>query len=150
MAEFGIQATQLQDPQMRGSAPISPVQDPASVVPNLGGLGNLISGLVNKQAKPYNNMVSDYVKQASDIQQLRLTGEYSATTAANRLAMLTVQFQKNGADFGPEYTKAIADANTHMRVGTRMGRNDDQLNSQEDANQKNFQDLQTQDRKSVV
>lgn len=120
MAEFGVRATELANPQGAGSAPIAPVQQPSVGAVDLSGLGNLFTGLVNKKTdeKPWMNMRNDYAKKATAIQEAVLTGQVDERRGYNQLKMLTTQYQRQGADFGSDYTKSIADTFTQLRLGT--------------------------------
>lgn len=142
MAEFGIKATDLQDPQAAGSAPINPVRSPADVVPDLGNLGGLLTGLVDKKQKPWQALSTQYVKEMTTIQQARLTGQLSQAAAANRQAMVTVQYQKEGADYGPEFTKGLSDLRTQLGIGTRINANEDAVESDVKFNQGQLQEMQ--------
>lgn len=142
MAEFGIKATDLQDPQAAGSAPINPVRSPADVVPDLGNLGGLLTGLVDKKQKPWQALSTQYVKEMTTIQQARLTGQLSQAAAANRQAMVTVQYQKEGADYGPEFTKGLSDMRTQLGIGTRINANEDAVESDVKFNQGQLQEMQ--------
>lgn len=142
MADFSIKATDLQDPQAAGSAPINPVRSPADVVPDLGNLGGLLTGLVDKKQKPWQALSTQYVKEMTTIQQARLTGQLSQAAAANRQAMVTVQYQKEGADYGPEFTKGLSDLRTQLGIGTRINANEDAVESDIKFNQGQLQEMQ--------
>ena len=141
MAEFGIKATDLQDPQAVGSAPIRPVQGPADVVPDLQGLGGLMTGLFDKKSQPWDKVLSDYAYRVSDVQQAQLTGSMTQGAAANRIAMLTVQYQKDGAGYGPQFTKALSEMRTHLGIGTRINTNEEMQQKDVDFRQGQVQDL---------
>lgn len=115
MAEFGIKATELADPQGRGSAPIAPVQEPASnwSLPNLGGL---FTGLTGKE-KPWSSTINEYYKKANAIQETILTGDTDPRRGYNQLKMLTSQYNLKVADFGPEAHKAMSDSFKMIQSG---------------------------------
>lgn len=121
MAEFGIRATELAQPQGAGSAPIAPVQQPSFQGVDLSGLGNLFTGIGKAtKEKPWMAQRNEYTKKASGILEAQATGHFGEREAYNRLKVLTTQYQRAGADFGAEYTKSIADTFTQLRLGTGL------------------------------
>lgn len=119
MAEFGVRATELSNPQGAGSAPIAPVQQPSFQGVDLSGLGNLFSGIGKAdKSKPWMALRNDYAKKLTGIQEAALSGGIDERRAYNQMKLLTVQYQRQGADFGTEYTKSISDTFTQLRLGT--------------------------------
>lgn len=123
MAEFGVKATDLQDPQGRGSATVAPVQEPASSwsLPNLGGL---FTGLKTKDdSKPWTGAVNEYYKKLTGIQQAVDTGQYDQRRAANMSRQLGIEYAQKIADFGPEAHKALQDSRAYasgLNVGVEQ------------------------------
>ena len=121
MADFGINATQLQQAQGAGSAPVAPVQEQASSwsLPNLGGL---FSGINTKPSdeKPWAPAVNEYYKKLTGIQQAASTGGLSARAAANQSRMLGIEYAQKVADFGIEAHKALQDSRSYA-AGLTIG-----------------------------
>lgn len=119
MAEFGIRATELANPQGAGSAPIAPVEQPSFQGVDLSGLGNLFKGIgKDKEDKPWMALRNDYAKKLTGIQEAALSGGIDERRAYNQMKLLTVQYQRQGADYGTDYTKSISDTFTQLRLGT--------------------------------
>ena len=117
MAEFGIKATNLQDPS--GAMPvIDPVRQPAEPVLDLSGTQGWFTGIGAKAEKPWMVKRNQYQKELSSIEQARLTGEKDDRTARIETSKLTARYQLEGADFGEEYSKSIADTYSQVRTGT--------------------------------
>lgn len=122
MAEFGIRATQLTDPQGAGSQPLRPVQEPAGFTPDLSGLGSLFSGLVNKNkpADPWNAELDEFTKRNAAITQAQLTGDLSAASAKVQRNKLVTEFQVRGADagWGLDYQKGLSQLVGYTATGS--------------------------------
>lgn len=117
MAEFGVKATELQDPQARGSAPISPVQEPASSW-SIGDVRGLFTNIAkSSDEKPWSKEVNDYYKKANAIQQGVLTGQFSERQGYNKIKMLTTEYGLRVADYGIEAQKALNDSFGYIRTG---------------------------------
>ncbi len=116
MAEFGIKATDLQDPQGQGSNPQAPVQEPSSAW-SLPSLGGLFEGLGKSAGKPYTSTINEYYKKAVGIQQAVTTGGINERQGYNQIKMLTQEYGLKVADFGPEAHKALQDSFSYIKTG---------------------------------
>lgn len=169
MAEFGIKATQLTDPQGAGSQPIRPVQGPAGFSPDLSGLGGLLTGLVSKkQERTQADIELDrYTSMDAKITQLQQTGEYTNARAKIEREKLYNQFRSLGADngFGVDFQKTLSNLRGYGSSGTGADDADNLVREENKAKQEllleaqknglfqyvtNFQDLGAEQQQALL
>lgn len=134
MAEFGIQATQLANPQGAGSAPLSPVKDYSILAPvteALGLVGNVfVKGLEqdkkDKQLAAKNSVISNFTAEQTAINDAVATGQLKPTEAAARSRAV---FNKYAAGYS-EYIDDIGKAANVLRGNTELGTVEDEIKQQ--------------------
>ena len=134
MAEFGIQATQLANPQGAGSAPLSPVRDVSILAPvteALGLVGNVfVKGLEqdrkDKQLAAKNSVISNFTSEQTAINDAVATGQLKPTEAAARSRAV---FNKYAAGYS-EYIDDIGKAANVLRGNTELGTVEDEIKQQ--------------------
>lgn len=113
MSEFGVQATQLSDPQGMGARVVSPaertaVQNPiVDVAKELGDI--FVRGLQGKRKeeaqRQENEYVNNFVREQTKINQAFATGQFNATRANAESRMLFDRYSGN-ANYIESITKA--------------------------------------------
>lgn len=145
MAEFGVKATELSQPQGAGSRPIAPVQGPAAFSPDLSGLGNFLHGLVSKEkADPWKASLDEFTKKNAQITQAQQTGEFTAAKAKIERNKLVTQYQVLGADsgWGTDYQKTLAQLVGYVQTGSGTAEADALVEEEKKAQQDWFLDAQ--------
>lgn len=145
MAEFGVKATELSQPQEAGSRPIAPVQQPAGFAPDLSGLGGFLQGLVSKEkADPWKVSLDEFTKKNAQITQAQQTGEFTAAKAKIERNKLVTQYQVLGADsgWGVEYQKTLSQLVGYVQTGSGTAEADELVQAELKAHQELFIDAQ--------
>ena len=134
MAEFGVQATELANPQGAGSAPTSPVQktSPLGVISDVVGLvGNVfVKGIEqdrkDKQLAAKNAVISNFSSEQVAINNAVATGQLKPAEAAARSRAV---FNKYAAGYS-EYIDDIGKAANVLRGNTELGTVEDEVKQQ--------------------
>lgn len=129
MTMFGADATQLAQPRGAGSAPIAPVQEPASD-PGLNGVVKLLGGLASNYAqsavtdkeKPWMKARNDFQSKASELMQQYQTSPDSTTQTQvlTNMRKLYTNTLAQGAVFGDDFAKSIKDTYLVLRTGSGL------------------------------
>lgn len=125
MAEFGIQATQLDGPRLAGSQPVAPVAQPdrSPVLPmGLLGLGVKIGEDVVAQAKANDaaGVLSSYQQQLSGVASALSGGHISEREALTRTQRISNQFASQYADGTGEILKSMGNIRKEMFAMTSL------------------------------
>ncbi|MNQ58851.1 hypothetical protein D3C85_730690 [compost metagenome] len=136
MAEFGVQATTLPEPQAAGSSPVAPVQQQYindSVVnsPLIGGIVDIFAkGLeLNRKEeakKAENAIIGEYVREETAINNAISTGQLSPATAASRSRANANKYYANYPGMITEFEKA----GKALKGFTEKGDVEEQLDSE--------------------
>lgn len=122
MADFGVRATELSNPQGAGSQPIRPVQGPAAFSPDLSAAAGLFQGLINKtpQADPWKADLDEFTKKNALINQAYQTNGLTAEQARKHRNLLVTEFQVRGADssWGLDYQKQLSQVVGYTATGS--------------------------------
>lgn len=125
MADFGINSTQLSDPQGRGTNPVAPVQEHVvntSMLPILGEIGDIFAkGLkqgIKDQAEARKKAVLDaYAAEATTINSGLVSGQLNPSRAS---AMGRATFNKYLAG-NTEYAQELTNLRSSLYGGTEVG-----------------------------
>lgn len=126
MAEFGIQATQLSEPQGRGAVPVRPVETPnigpSPILNSLEGIADIFArGLGNKRKEDAerlaNSVIGQYAEEQKTINEGIVSGQLDAARGG---AMSRRLYTKYAASY-PQYIKEIKEAASGFKDFSEMG-----------------------------
>lgn len=124
MADFGIQATKLSDPQGQGTSPVAPVQQQAattSMMPIFSQIGDIFAkGLSDTRKEEAEQrkaaVINEYVNNEKTYSDALTTGQWSSsqTTTASR-----ANFMKMLQSY-PQYVQELTQARASVYGGTEI------------------------------